>query len=98
MLSIWHEIRAIDMGSQPHEQSPSHCPSPTLMNNNNVLGWQMGWKIGPESVWDTVCMQQDKGKATLAVSEDILASKQRAHQESSLPEATQPGEVLERVL
>ena len=48
--------------------------------------------------WDTVCMQWGKGKATLAVSEDISASKHGVRQKSSLPETTQTGEVLERVV
>lgn len=48
--------------------------------------------------WDTACMQRDKGKAALAVPEDILASKQYVHQENSLPDVTQAGDVLERVV
>lgn len=54
VLSVWHEIRATDMGSQSHKQSPSHCPPPTLKNNNNVPGWQMGRKTRPESA-GTLC-------------------------------------------
>lgn len=51
---IWHEIWTIDIGSQSHKLCLSHCPSPNLINHNNVLRWHMGWKTRLQSA-GTLC-------------------------------------------
>lgn len=86
------------MGSQSHIQSPFPLPffNPHEQQQHPGVADKLKNKTGV--CWDTVCMQQDKGKTTLAVSEESLASKKCTRQGSSLPQATLPGEVLERVV
>lgn len=86
------------MVSQSHVSFPFPFPNPHEQQQQQHPGVADGLENRTRVCWDTVCMQRDKGKASLALSKDISASKQCARQESSLPEATQHGEVLERVV